>query len=88
MQSYLKSNEKLDHYDELSKATFLSYFISLYVATIEDKNRHDSVSVNEIYDFIQDLQDELDFKVPHVAKRDISLCFYILDKLGVCSCLK
>jgi hypothetical protein len=88
MQSYLKSNEKLDHYDELSKATFLSYFISLYISTIEDKNRHDSVSVNEIYDFILDLQDELDFKVPHVAKRDISLCFYILDKLGVCSCLK
>ena len=61
---------------------------SLYISTIEHKNRHDSVSVNEIYDFIQDLQDELDFKVPHVAKRDISLCFYILDKLGVCSCLK
>lgn len=88
MQSYLKSNEKLDHYDELSKATFLSYFISLYISTIEHKNRHDSISVSEIYDFIQDLQDELDFKVPLVDKRDISLCFYILDKLGVCSCLK
>ena len=88
MQSYLKSNEKLDHYDELSKATFLSYFISLYISTIEHKNRNDCVSVSEIYDFIQDLQDELDFKVPHVDKRDISLCFYILDKLGVCSCLK
>lgn len=88
MQSHLKSDEKLDHYDELSKATFLSYFISLYISTIEHKNRNDSISVNEIYDFIQDLQDELDFKVPHVKKRDISLCFYILDKLGVCSCLK
>ena len=41
MQSYLKSNEKLDHYDELSKATFLSYFISLYISTIEHKNRND-----------------------------------------------
>jgi hypothetical protein len=88
MQSYLKSNEKPDNYDELSKTTFLSYFISLYISTIEHKNRHDSVSVSEIYDFIQDLQEELDFKVPNVDKRDISLCFYILDKLGVCSCLK
>ena len=88
MQSYLKPNEKLDHFDELSKVTFLSYFISLYISTIEHRNRNDSISVNEIYDFIQDLQEELDFKVPDVDKRDISLCFYILDKLGVCSCLK
>ncbi len=88
MQSYLKPNEKLDHFDELSKVTFLSYFISLYISTIEPRNRNDSISVSEIYDFIQDLQEELDFKVPDVDKRDISLCFYILDKLGVCSCLK
>ena len=87
-RSYLKSNEPPDHYDELSKATFLSYFISLYISTIEPKSRHNSVSVSEIYDFIQDLQEELDFNVPHVDKRDISLCFYILDKMGVCSCLK
>jgi hypothetical protein len=88
MQSYFKSNEKPDHYDELNKATFLSYFISLYVSTIEHKNRNDSVSVSEIYDFIQDLQAELNFKVPNISKRDISLSFYILDKLGICSCLK
>ena len=67
-RSYLKSNESPDHYDELSKATFLSYFISLYISTIEPENRHNSVSVSEIYDFIQDLQEELDFNVPHVDK--------------------
>ncbi len=88
MQSCLKPNEKLDHFDELSKVTFLSYFISLYISTIEHRNGNDSISVSEIYDFIQDLQEELDFKVPDVDKTDISLCFYILDKLGVCSCLK
>ena len=86
MQSHLKSDEKLDHYDELSKATFLSYFISLYISTIEQKNRNDSISVNEIYDFIQDLQRELDIRVPQISKKDISLCFYLLNNLGLCSC--
>ena len=75
MQSYLKSNEKLDHFDELSKATFLSYFISIYISTIEHKSRNDSVSVSEIYDFIQDLRDELDFKVPNIDKKGYQFVF-------------
>ena len=76
MQSYLKSNEKLDHYDELSKATFLSYFISLYISTIEHKNRDDSISVSEIYDFIQDLKNELDFR-SLILTKEISVCAFI-----------
>ena len=88
MQSYLKSNEKLDHYDELSKATFLSYFISLYIST---GNVRIGTIVFQLVKFMilyKIYKTNWSFKVPHVDKRDISLCFYILDKLGLCSCLK
>lgn len=88
MHSYLESTDGLGRFDELEKATFLSYFISLYISTIEHKNRNQSVTVDEIYDFIQDLHSELYLKIPILEKGDISSCFQILDKLGVCTCLK
>lgn len=88
MQSQIKANPDLE-YSEISKATFVSYIVSLYVSSIQKKNSCDSVSVEEIYEFIEDLK-ELDprFKSLPIKKRDVSLCFYILDRLGVCSCLK
>lgn len=89
MQSYLETNTNFENYDDiLYRTTFLSYFISLYISTIEHKNRNQSITVNEIYDFIQDLHTELDFEIPSLTKRDISFCFHILDRIGVCTCLK
>ena len=88
MQSFIESKKNLDHFDDLCKSTFLSYYISLYVTNIDTKDKNDGVSVNEIYDFLQDLQNDLNITIPKIDKRDISLCFYILSKLGLCNCLK
>lgn len=88
MQSYLESSSSLECLDEIDKSVFLSYFISLYISTIENENRNQKITVDEIYDFIQDLNSELYLKIPPLEKSDISTCFRILDKLGVCTCLK
>ncbi len=88
MQSFIESKKNLDRFDDLCKSTFLSYYISLYVTNIDTKDKHLGVSVNEIYDFVQDLQNDLNIILPKIDKRDISLCFYILSKLGLCNCLK
>lgn len=87
MQHSLKINQDVNC-NELYKTSFLSYFISLYVSSIQQKNKGNKISVNEIYEFIQDLKIDLGLKTPTIEKRDISLCFYILDRLGVCSCLR
>jgi hypothetical protein len=88
MQSFIETKENLDHFDDLCKSTLLSYYISLYVTNIDTKDKHTRVSVNEIYDFLQDLQNDLNIAIPKIDKRDISLCFYILSKWGLCNCLK
>lgn len=88
MQSQIKANQDLE-YSKIRKATFVSYIVSLYVSSIQKKNLSNNVSVEEVYGFIEDLK-KMDsrFKSLPIKKRDISLCFYILDRLGVCSCLK
>lgn len=88
MQSQIKAKQDFG-YNEISKATFVSYIVSLYVNGIQKKELSNNVSVEEIYEFIEDLK-EMDsrFKPLLIKKKDISLCFYILDRLGVCSCLK
>jgi hypothetical protein len=88
MKSQIKANQDLE-YSEIRKATFVSYIVSLYVSSIQKKNSSDNVSVEEIYEFIEDLK-KMDsrFNSLFIKKRDISLCFYILDRLGVCRCLK
>ncbi len=90
MQSLIKPNKThlVESFNELSKTAFLSYYISLYVANIESKGIENTVTVNEIYDFVEDLHRELGTKVPQIDKEDISFCFYVLDKLGLCHCLK
>jgi E3 ubiquitin-protein ligase DOA10 len=88
MQSFIESKKSLDHFDDLCKSTLLSYYISLYVTNIDTKDNHNGVSVNEIYDFLQDLQNDLNIAMPKIDKRDISLCFSILSKWGLCNCLK
>ncbi len=88
MQSFIESMKNLNNFDNLCKSTFLSYYISLYVTNIDTKDKNERVSVNEIYDFLQDLQNDLNITIPKINKRDISLCFYLLNRLGICNCLK
>lgn len=42
------------------------------------------VTVDEIYDFIQDMKHESGKQVPDIRKEDISFCFYMLKVSGVC----
>jgi hypothetical protein len=42
------------------------------------------VSVDEIYDFLQDLKHEAGERVPDIEKKDIAFSFHILGMLGVC----
>ena len=89
MQSFAEQQEReINDSNELYKIAFLSYYISLYVSNIETTGKHNKISVSEIFDFIQDLQNELNIKVPQMSKKDISFCFYLLNKLGLCSCSK
>ena len=87
MQSFAEQQKnEINNSNELYKIAFLSYYISLYVSNIEAIDKNNKISVKEIFDFIQDLQRELNIKVPQISKKDISLCFYLLNNLGLCSC--
>ena len=71
--------------DILSKIVFLSYHIALY-ETISKSMGFDNqeISVDEIYDFIQDLKEDMNIKVPPVERIEISLCFNLLESMGIC----
>jgi len=87
MQSFAEQQRnEINNSNELYKIAFLSYYISLYVSNIEATDKNNKISVKEIFDFIQDLQRELNVVVPQISKKDISLCFYLLNNLGLCSC--
>jgi len=87
MQSFAEQRKnEINNSNELYKIAFLSYYISLYVSNIEATDKNNKISVKEIFDFIQDLQRELNVVVPQISKKDISLCFYLLNNLGLCSC--
>jgi hypothetical protein len=91
MQSFAEQQENKtnnSNSSDLYKIAFLSYYISLYVNNIETTDKNNKISVNEIFDFIEDLQRELNISAPQVSKKDISLCFYLLNNLGLCSCSK
>jgi hypothetical protein len=69
----------------LLKSVFLSYYISMYKTINEAigfSNQH--ITVNEIYDFIQDLKYEMGVSTISVDKKDISLCFNLLQTMGLC----
>jgi hypothetical protein len=42
------------------------------------------VTVDEIYEFIQDMKHEVGKDVPEIQKEDISLCFKVLQAGGIC----
>jgi len=81
---------ELDNKDALQtkvllKSVFLSYYISMYKTINEAigfSNQH--ITVNEIYDFIQDLKYEMEVSTISVDKKDISLCFNLLQTMGLC----
>jgi hypothetical protein len=67
------------------KTAFLSYYISMYNAVNKEIGFEDApVTVDEIYDFIQDLKHEDGRRVPDIRKEDISFCFHLLQVSGVC----
>ena len=67
------------------KTAFLSYYISMYNTVNKEIGYPEApVTVNEIYDFIQDLKHEAGKSVPDIKKEDICSCFRLLQASGVC----
>jgi hypothetical protein len=67
------------------KTAFLSYYISMYNSVNQEIGFQDeAVTVDEIYDFIQDLKHETGKHVPEIRREDISYCFHVLRVSGVC----
>ena len=67
------------------KTAFLSYYISMYNSVNKEIGYEDaSITVDEIFDFIQDLKHEGRKQVPNISKEDISYCFHVLHMSGVC----
>jgi hypothetical protein len=67
------------------KTAFLSYYISMYNSVNKEIGYEDaSITVDEIYDFIQDLKHEGMKQVPNISKEDIIYCFHVLQMSGVC----
>lgn len=67
------------------KTAFLSYYISMYNSVNKEIGYEDaSITVDEIFDFIQDLKHEGKKQVPNISKEDISYCFHVLQMSGVC----
>lgn len=67
------------------KTAFLSYYISMYNTVNKDVGYPDApVTVDEIYDFIQDLKHEAGRQVPDIRKEDVSFCFHLLQVSGIC----
>lgn len=67
------------------KTAFLSYYISMYNTVNKEIGYPEApVTVDEIYDFIQDIKHEAGGRVPDIRKEDISFCFRMLQVYGVC----
>jgi hypothetical protein len=82
---YNSTLHRLEDKKILPKLVFLSYHIALYKTFSESMgfNSRD-ISVEEIYDFIQDLKENKDNKIPSIEKIEISFCFHILESMGIC----
>jgi hypothetical protein len=83
MENHL--SEVLRAEQTMVKTAFLSYYISMYNTVNKEIGYEDApVTVDEIYDFIQDMKHEAGRQVPEISKEDISLCFHMLQMSGVC----
>lgn len=68
----------------LSKASVLSYYIATYNAVNNQLGlESDPVTVDEIFDFINDLKHEGGAVIPEITRTDISLIFKLLVKAGI-----
>lgn len=69
----------------LSKASFLSYHIATYNAVNDELGMGDEpVTVDEIFDYINDLKHEGKvINMPDITKLDVLLTFRILLKTGL-----
>lgn len=69
----------------LGKASFLSYYIATYhVVNSELGFKNQDVTVDEIFDFINDMRHEGELEnIPRITKKDILLTFNLLLKNGV-----
>jgi len=69
----------------LSKASVLSYYIATYNAVSNELGfENEPVTVDEIFDFINDLKHEGGVThMPDITRSDISLTFRLLLKAGV-----
>ena len=80
-----KIQQEQDQEKTAIKTAFLSYYISMYNTVNKQIGyEDDAVTVDEIYDFIQDLKHEDGKEVPHIRRQDISFCFHLLEICGVC----
>lgn len=74
-------------FNRLCKIAFLSYHIAIYKSNIDSIDCEDKeIALDEIYDYLQDLKRELNVEIPDIEKSDISLCFHILNTVGICQC--
>ncbi len=79
------ASEVLPEEQTALKTAFLSYYISMYNAVNKEIGYADApITVDEIYDFIQDLKHEAGNHVPDIRKEDISFCFHLLHASGIC----
>jgi len=69
----------------LSKASILSYYIATYNAVNDELGfENEPVTVDEIFDFINDLKHEGGvIHMPDITRSDISLTFRLLLKAGL-----
>ena len=76
---------RIDEQTAVLKTAFLSYYISLYNTLSKEIGYENAVvTVDEIFDFIQDLKHEGRKSIPNISKEDISYCFHVLHMSGVC----
>ncbi|HKX82491.1 MAG TPA: hypothetical protein VJL54_09575 [Nitrososphaera sp.] len=67
------------------KTAYLSYYISMYNAVSKEIGFGDeSVTVDEIYEFIQDMKHESGNVIPDIGREDIGYCFHVLHVAGIC----
>ena len=69
----------------LSKASVLSYYIATYNAVNEELGfENEPVTVDEIFDFINDLKHEGEVpNMPNITKLDVLLTFKLLMNAGL-----
>jgi hypothetical protein len=83
MKNNLRGALRTEH--DAVKTAFLSYYISMYNSVNREIGFEDApVTVDEIYDFIQDLKHEAGKQMPDIRKEDIGFCFHLLQISGVC----